>query len=323
VKVSIITPSFNQADYLPYTIRSVLGQNYPDLEYFIIDGGSTDRSVEIIREYASQLTWWVSEPDKGQAEAINKGFRKATGEVIAWLNSDDMYAPGAIADAVKCFQDNPEAGLVYGNAVSFDQNGHPLNDLKIEDWGLEGLVAFNIICQPAVFIRRAVLESVGYLDENYHMLLDHHLWLRIAQVAEIKHVPRVWAFARHHAGAKNVSQAPQFGVEAYQLLDWMGTQPGLAAIIAKNRRTVMAMVHRFNGRYLLDGGQGWEALKSYLRSLAAYPKIALKEWHRILFAILTILGLGGLRKVYYRARMKKLPASIRTMKIDNLNSLYA
>jgi hypothetical protein len=323
VKVSIITPSYDQADFLPYTIRSVLGQNYPDLEYFIIDGGSTDGSVEIIQEYSGQLTWWVSEPDKGQAEAINKGFRKATGEVIAWLNSDDMYAPGAIADAVKCFQDNPEIGLVYGNAVSFDQNGHPLNDLRIEDWGLEGLVAFNIVCQPAVFIRRAVLERVGYLDEDYHMLLDHHLWLRIAQVAKIRHVPRVWAFARHHAGAKNVAQAPQFGIEAYKLLGWMGTQPDLAAIIAQNRRTVMAMVHRFNGRYLLDGGQGWDALKSYLRSLAASPKIALQEWQRILFAILTLLGLGSLGKVYYRARMKRLPASIQTMGIDNLNSLYA
>jgi glycosyltransferase involved in cell wall biosynthesis len=322
VKVSIITPSYNQANFLTYTIRSVLGQNYPDLEYFIIDGGSKDGSVEIIQEYSDQVTWWISEPDKGQAEAINKGFRKATGEVVAWLNSDDMYAPGAIADAVKCFQDDPETGLVYGNAVSFDQNGHPLNDLKIEDWGLEGLVAFNIICQPAVFIRRAVLERVGYLDEAYHMLLDHHLWLRIAQVAKIRHVPRVWAFARHHPSAKNVAQPAQFGIEAYKLLDWMGTQPDLAVIIAQNRRTVMAMVHRFNGRYLLDGGQGWEALKSYWRSLAAYPKIALQEWHRMLFAILTLLGLGGLGKVYYRTRMKRLPASIRAMGIGNLNSLY-
>ena len=322
MKFSIITPSYNQAEFLEQAICSVLGQGYPDLEYWIMDGGSTDGSVEIIRRYAHQLTGWVSEPDKGQADAINKGFRKVTGDIVAWLNSDDVYAPGVFKDVEIFFQGNPNVGLVYGNAVSFDQDGYPLNDLVFENWGLSGLVAFNIICQPAVFMRRTVLEKAGYLDDKYHMLLDHHLWLRVAQQTQIRHVPKLWAFARHHADAKNVAQAPKFGEEAYKVLSWMMTQPALVEIIQEDSKAVMSMVHRFNGRYMLDGGQGWLAFKSYLRSLWNDPRIALQEWHRILFSVLSILGLGRLGSLYYRAKRSRFPESLKTLDIKNINHLY-
>ena len=322
MKVSVITPSYNQAAFLEQTIRSVLGQGYPDLEYMVVDGGSTDGSVEIIRKYADRLAWWVSEPDKGQAEAINKGLRLASGDVVAWLNSDDVYAPGAIWAAVNFFRANPEVGLVYGNAASFDQDGHPLNDMVFENWGLEGLVAFNIICQPAVFMRREALEQAGYLDENYHCLLDHHLWLRIAQHTRIQHIPQVLAFARHHSDAKNVALADKFGEEGYKVLSWMDTQPDLAALIAQNRRTVMAMAHRFNGRYLLDGGRGWPALKSYFRSFVSRPVIALQEWHRILFAVLSLIGLSKLGNVFYKLKKNRLPAATQGLGIENINELY-
>jgi len=123
LKVSIVTPSYNQAVFLGNTILSVIGQNYPDLEYFIIDGGSTDGSIEVIQQFSEYVTGWISEPDSGQAEAVNKGFRKANGDIVGWLNSDDMYAPGAISEVVTFFSENPEVGMVYGNAVSFDQDG--------------------------------------------------------------------------------------------------------------------------------------------------------------------------------------------------------
>jgi glycosyltransferase involved in cell wall biosynthesis len=125
--ITIITPSYNQSRYLEETIRSVLGQDYPAIEYFIIDGGSTDSSVEIIRSYESQISGWVSEKDRGQAEAINKGFQRASGEYIAWLNSDDTYQPGAIRAAIETFQKHPEAGIVYGNVLSIDENSQPFN----------------------------------------------------------------------------------------------------------------------------------------------------------------------------------------------------
>jgi len=322
MKISIVTPSYNQADFLEYTIRSVLGQGYPDLEYWIMDGGSSDGSLEIIRKYESQLAGWVSKPDKGQADAINHGLRLATGEIVAWLNSDDMYAPGVFSAVARFFEANPQIGMVYGDAASFDQDGQPLNELASEDWGLAGLVAFKIICQPAVFMRRSALEEAGYLDESYHMLLDHQLWLRIAQHSPIRHVPQMWAFARHHAQAKNVAQAPRFGEEAFQVLAWMQTQPVLAEMVARDRRTVMAMVHRFNGRYLLDGGLAWPALKAYTRSLAASPRIALQEWHRIFFAGLSLVVLGRLGRIYYRAKKIRLPGSLRKLGIENIHQLY-
>ncbi len=160
--VSIITPSFNQALYLEQTIQSVLAQDYPSLEYIIVDGGSTDGSLDIIRKYANQLAWWVSEPDSGQADAINKGLQRARGEVVAWLNSDDLYLPGAISAAVQALEANPAAGMVFGDAVTIDEKGIELNPLVFGNWGLQELMRFRIICQPAVFMRRAALEA-GWL----------------------------------------------------------------------------------------------------------------------------------------------------------------
>ncbi len=164
--VTIVTPSYNQVAFLENTIRSVLAQDYTALEYMIVDGGSTDGSVEIIQRYSDRLAWWVSERDSGQAEAINKGLRRAKGEFVAWLNSDDLYLPGAIQQAVAAFQANLGLGLVFGDAITIDAQGKPLNRLSFGDWDLLDLVSFRIICQPAVFMRRAVLERSGYLESS-------------------------------------------------------------------------------------------------------------------------------------------------------------
>ena len=321
-RISIITPSYNQADFLEQTIRSVLCQDVDELEYIIVDGGSTDGSVEIIRKYEEQLTWWVSEPDRGQAEAINKGLARSRGEIVAWLNSDDLYAPGALREAVKVLAEDQKLGMAYGNAVSIDRNGRPLNDMAFDDWSLEGLAAFNIICQPAVFMRRSTLQKTGFLDPNYHYLLDHHLWLRIAREAAIRHVPSVWAFARFHPAAKNVSQAAGFGQEALRILAWMKSQPVLSEVVAQNNRQVHAAAHRFNARYLLDGGQAWDSFKEYTRALFLHPPTALQEWHRILFAKLSLLGLGKLGDLYYQQKRRRLPVSMREMGVENVASLY-
>lgn len=320
--ISIVTPSYNQAEFLEQTIRSVLAQDVPGLEYILIDGGSTDGSVEIIRRYESRLAWWTSEPDEGQAHAINKGLQRATGQLVAWINSDDMYAPGAVAQAIKAFRTDPEVGLIYGDAVSFNQNGLPLNNLVFDDWGLDGLMSFEMICQPAVFMRREVLEQVGYLNPSYHYLLDHELWLRIARRFPINHLPSVWAFARHHSAAKNVAHAVQFGREAYRLLRWMETQPDLADRVEENQAIMYAGAHRFTARYLLDAGQPRRALKTYLRSLRTHPPTALTEWHRILFAGLSLLGLGKMGHFYYRLREKQLPSLAMDLGIEDVNTLY-
>ncbi len=316
-QVSIVTPSYNQARFLESTILSVLGQEGADIEYFIIDGGSTDGSQEVIRRYAGRLAGWRSEADRGQADALRKGFAMATGEIFAWVNSDDMLAPGAVSEAVAVFRAHPQAGLVYGNAASMDPAGRPLNDMLFSQYGLSDLAAFRILCQPAVFMRREAYEAAGGLDPDYDFLLDHHLWLRIAAGWEIRHVNSLWAFARQHPHAKNVAQARQFGREAYRLAGWL-EQSGLAG---ENLQAVRAGALRFDARYLLDDRDYAAALRTYLKSLRTHAPTALEEWHRILFAALGSLGLGGLAGVYYRRKHRRPLAS--WPGLQRVDSLYS
>lgn len=300
--VSIVTPSYNQAQYLEQTLRSVLNQDYPDVEYLVVDGGSRDGSLEIIWQYADRLAWWCSEKDSGQAEAINKGLRRARGEIVAWLNSDDLYSPGAITEAVAALEANPAVGMVFGEALTITPAGDTIKRLSFDNWGLDDLISFRIICQPAVFMRRAVLEKAGYLDPSYHYMLDHHLWIRMARLAPIQYVPRLWAAARHHPSAKNVSQAPGFGHETLRLLEWMQTQPDLAERITRQRRRVLAGAYRLNARYLLDGGQPGDALRSYGVALRNDPAYALKHWRRMLFAVASLVGGKRITQWYARQR---------------------
>lgn len=293
MRISIITPSFNQAVYLEDTICSVLAQDYPHLEYLIVDGGSTDGSVDIIRRYENQLTWWVSERDNGQAHAINKGLRRATGDIVAWLNSDDFYLPDALFGALAAFQADPDVVLVYGNAISVNALGRPLNRFVFGNWGLDDFLRFRIICQPAVFMRRDAVLEAGLLDESYHFLLDHHLWIRLAQLGNVQHIPLYWAAARQHPQAKNVAHAARFGQEIYRILEWAQTQPDLAARIRQNSRAVWGGAHRLSARYLLDGGAAAQSLWVYLRAFGCAPRYTMQHWHRIVFAILSLVGLRG------------------------------
>lgn len=301
--VTIITPSYNQADYLEETIRSVLEQEYPNLEYLVVDGGSTDGSVEIIRKYADRISWWVSEPDQGQADALNKGLARAKGQIVAWLNSDDVYRPGAIRRAVERLERLPAVGMVYAQLDSIDRWGRVFNTIKYRQFDLLDLLSFHIIGQPTVFMRRSLLDQAGPLDTSYNYLLDHHLWLRMFRLAPIEYVPEVWAAARHHASAKNVAQAARFGEEAFRILDWAEAQDGLGDLVRQHRRQARAGAHRLDARYLLDGGEPGLALRAYGRVLANYPSYIFKHWHRILFAMLSLLRLSWLLPLVRQRRI--------------------
>ena len=305
--VSIVTPSYNQAAYLETAMRSVLEHDYPNIEYLVADGGSTDGSVEIIQKYADRLAWWVSEKDNGQADGANKGFRRARGEIVGWLNSDDVYNPGAIAGAVAAFRANPGAGVVFSDVDSIDGSGQLINVMRFGPRTLEDLMAFKIISQPGAFMRRTLLEQAGYLDPQYHLLLDHQLWLRLARLAPLVYVPGVrWSAARFHAAAKNVAQAGAFGSDAYRIAAWLSSAPEYKDLMPRNRRTVWAGAHRLNAFYLLDGGQPGVALKAYWKGFWLSPAAVLPDWYRIIYALLSPLGLGRLRESYLRRRAQRV-----------------
>ena len=304
--VSIVTPSFHQARYLEQTLRSVLEQDFPRIEYLVIDGASKDGSVDIIKKYEGKLAYWVSEKDTGQAEAINKGLSRATGEIVAWLNSDDYYLPGAVSSAVKIFEANPDVALVYGDMLAVDENGRTTNSMKYTQLSLADLLCFQIIGQPSVFFRREALQKAGLLDTAFHFLLDHHLWIRIAQQGSVLHVPQVWSAARYHAEAKNVAKAAEFGREAFRILAWAKGQPSLRETLSGVERRARASANRVDARYLLDGGQPASALKAWMRALFLHPPTALKRLNIFVSALLNLMGLGALRESILRRRRRSL-----------------
>jgi glycosyltransferase involved in cell wall biosynthesis len=304
-RISIITPSYNLAAYLEQTMRSVLGQDHADIEYIVIDGASTDGSVEIIQRYAARLAYWISEKDHGQAEAINKGFARAKGEIVAWINSDDYYLPGAVAAALKAFDENPDAALVYADMLAVNEQGQTINEFRYPQVTLEDLLCFQIIGQPAVFMRRSALEKAGGLDPTFHFLLDHLLWIRIAQQGRLIHVNQTWAAARYHAEAKNRAKAAEFGREAFRILDAAAQDETLAPALTKARRRARASAHRVDARYLLDGGQPAAALSAWMRALCIHPSTALKRINIFVSAMLNLLGLGALRETVLRRREKR------------------
>ena len=303
--VSLITPSFNQARYLEDTIQSVLSQDYPHIEYMLIDGASTDGSVEIIKKYENRLAFWISEKDNGQADAINKGFARAKGDIYAWVNSDDYYLPRAISTAVKFLEENPDVVLVYGDMLAVDEQGQTTNILKYKQLSLEDLLCFQIIGQPTVFFRREAFEKAGGLDTTFHFLLDHHLWIRIAQQGKILYIPQTWAAARYHAEAKNRAKAAEFGREAFRILDWVNRQPELVSVFSNVERRVRASAHRVDSRYLLDGGQSFSALKAWTRALLIHPPTALARLNIFVSALMNLSGLSALRELILHHRQRR------------------
>lgn len=203
--VSIVTPSYNQARFLEETIRSVLEQGYARIEYIIVDGGSTDGSLEIIQRYADRLTWWVSEPDQGQTSAINKGFARAKGDILAWINSDDTYIPLAVSEAVSYLRSHPEAGMVYGDAHLIDEDGQVIGQFPARQTDYRRLRRGYVhIPQQASFFRARLWRQVGPLDPTFYFAMDYDLWVRLARIAPLHYHPRSWAKFRLHQTGKSV-----------------------------------------------------------------------------------------------------------------------
>jgi glycosyltransferase involved in cell wall biosynthesis len=207
--VSVVTPSLNQGKFIEGTIRSVLEQSYPNLEYIVVDGGSTDETRDILRRYDGRLTS-ISEKDRGQTDAVNKGFRMAHGEIFGWMNADDQYCPGAISEALDCFIRDPDVMLVYGAAKDIDVDGKYMQNYPTESFDFEKLPYRCIISQPAAFMRKSLIEHVGYLNADLECSMDLDLWIRcgLAQKAnpqwKFVYIPHFWALNRFHSESKSL-----------------------------------------------------------------------------------------------------------------------
>ncbi len=202
--VSIITPSFNQSRFLEAAMQSVLTQDYPRIEYIVVDGGSTDDSASIIKKHESRIAWWVSEKDKGQTDAINKGFNRANGEILAWLNSDDTYNAGAISAAVKYLMENPKVALVYSDCNYINEDGEIIGQFPAAQTDIRKLRRGYVhIPQQTMFFRAKYWKELGPLDPSFYFAMDYDLWTRIAAKAPIKYISgQTWANFRIHTNSK-------------------------------------------------------------------------------------------------------------------------
>ncbi len=228
--ISIVTPSYNQAPFIEATLRSVLEQDYPHLEQIVIDGGSTDGTVAILRRYGERYREtrlrWLSEPDEGQADAINKGLRLARGEIMAYLNSDDTYLPGALAAVAAWFREHPEVGLLYGDCRVIDAQGRFLRDMPGHPFSLQRLIQrAEFIPQQAAFWRRSVWEEIGGFDTGLHYALDYDFFVRAAKVCRVAYLPMPLACFRLHGASKTATQEERHWREALTVSRRHGLRP--------------------------------------------------------------------------------------------------
>jgi glycosyltransferase involved in cell wall biosynthesis len=206
--ITIVTPSLNQGNYIEETIRSVVLQDYPYVEYIVIDGGSKDNTIDVIKQYKDKITYWHSIPDHGQANAINQGFQAASGSIVAWLNSDDLYLPGTLYTVAKHFIAEPETDIVYGDCVYVDEKGSFVRYFtECEHYNRSRLLNYtDFISQPSAFFSKELLMKVGMLDENLRYTLDWDLWCRFAKEgARFKYIEEVLSANREHSATKTIS----------------------------------------------------------------------------------------------------------------------
>lgn len=206
--ISIITPSYNQGKFIEETIRSILFQDYPNIEHIVVDGGSTDNTLDVLRKYDDKIRW-SSEKDNGQSDALNKGFKMAKGEILGWLNSDDTYLPGAINKVMEYFKNHPEVGMIYGKTSLTDEFGNITGNFPTEPFVHERFAAVNFIAQSSVFIRNEVYHDAGGVSLDLRYAIDYDLWMRIFKITKIEYLPEFLSTYRLHPESGSVSEKTQ------------------------------------------------------------------------------------------------------------------
>jgi glycosyltransferase involved in cell wall biosynthesis len=291
--VSIVTPSYNMARFLPETIESVLAQDYPNIEYIVMDGGSNDGTVELLKSYGSRFRW-VSEADQGQSDAVNKGYQQSGGEIFTFLNADDTFLPGAVTAAVDAFLKEPDVAVVYGDAWYTDEENRIIRAYPVDPYDYERLGTLCHICQPAAFLRADVFGEVGMLDTSLHLTLDYDLWLRISEKYRMRKIDRPLANSRMWADNKTLSRRRTTFEEVVRIL--------------KRHRGYVPLnwVYGYAG-YLRDGSDGFyhvppvsliTAAKAFRMGLQYNPG----KPHRFVAECFAHLGQAG--RMFYQRYLK-------------------
>ncbi|MEO6969963.1 MAG: glycosyltransferase family 2 protein [Chthoniobacterales bacterium] len=291
MKISVVTPSFNQGAYLESTLRSLLAQNYPDLELIVIDGGSTDQSVEIIRRYAASISHWESEKDRGQSHALNKGFAHVHGDIWSWLNSDDLLEPGVLRRVAGVFAENPEAGVVYGDCVYVGEDGETvIEKFPGEPYSRLRHLAHRFIAQPSCFFRTSMVPPA--VREDLHYCMDYDLWLQLsARGVKFHYVPEVFSRYRLHDQSKSVRALVALHAEIVEKI----YRPILRRGASREERAAIAeaagdMIHQLNS--LGARGAVLRTLLFYLVETRVLPSAAL-----VSLGLQAIVGPGAVRVI--------------------------
>jgi glycosyltransferase involved in cell wall biosynthesis len=275
--VSIITPSFNKGPYIEETIQSIRNQTYKNIEHIVTDAGSTDETLSILEKYNNDLKW-ISEPDRGQSDAINKGWRMAKGEIIAYLNADDTYLPDAVASAVAFFESHPDIHMVYGDGIITDESGNDPRTIQSGEFSLKKLVfSQNTLFQPSVFLRKEVFDTIGGVDVDLHLAMDLDYWLRIALVYKTGYLPRPLSVAKIYHDAKSSAFMFRYVKEYEHILEKLYASPGIPREILACKNDVYTFVYTKGGLDYLhanmvkDGmGYLWKAFRMSPRGCIKY-----------------------------------------------------
>ncbi len=283
---SIVTPSYNQGIFVEDTVRSVLDQHYPNLEYWVMDGGSTDLTCDVLRRYADRLQF-VSERDGGQSDAINKGIARSHGQIIGWLNSDDTYAPGALMSVATYFRDHPEVAVVYGDADYIDADGTDIVPCAhIEPYDAHRLLHYSdFIVQPAAFFRRDAFEAVGGLDQSLHYCMDYDLWLKLAARYKIAYLPQRLASFRWFGENKTAVGGHERLAEIEAMARCHGARglPAYVRLEAVRLHLVEAMQAAGKWRLLSAATSGFQSIGQLLQSPRAMASLlSPRTWDIIL-----------------------------------------
>jgi glycosyltransferase involved in cell wall biosynthesis len=288
--ISIVTPTLNQANFIRETIESVLAQAYPKLEYLILDGGSTDGTLDILAEYSSAMAplQWRSAPDRGQTDAINRGWQESNGEILAWLNSDDFYYPGAIQRVGEFFRDHPDVDLLYGDCTYVDAHGETIRPYPTREYAYDVLIreTHNYIPQPGTFIRRRALNAIGALDESLHYVMDLDCWMRVGLYGKGAYLPVQLAALRLHEGAKSVYRLGDFAQEMVAVYRAYFKRTDLPENIRKVERLAMSRIYLraadctfWAGRLAEARWFAWQSIQlAPLRPRRLWLYLALGQW---------------------------------------------